>query len=70
MDVHQSAAGNINVTSNGVLDLSGTTATGSSGIFLTHDGTSGNVAATINANIIAGTGASAGTSDHLHQRGQ
>ena len=60
MDVHQSAAGNINVTSNGVLDLSGTTATGSSGIFLTHDGTSGNVAATINANIIAGTGASAG----------
>lgn len=55
MDVSQGGAGNINVTSNGVIDLSGTTQAGSSGIFLTHQGTSGNIAATINANIIAGT---------------
>ena len=60
MDVNQAGAGNINVTSNGVIDLSGTTQTGSSGIFLAHLGTSGNIAANINANIIAGTGGSAG----------
>jgi hypothetical protein len=60
IDVNQSGAGNISVTSNGVIDLSGTTQTGSSGIILDHAGTSGSITVNINANIIAGTGGSTG----------
>jgi uncharacterized protein with beta-barrel porin domain len=60
IDASQQGTGNISVTSNGVIDMSGTTQTGSSGMFLTHSGTSGNITTDINANIIAGTGGGVG----------
>ncbi|MDO9381245.1 MAG: autotransporter domain-containing protein [Hyphomicrobiaceae bacterium] len=60
MDVTHTGGGNIDVTSSGVIDLSGTTQTASSGMYLTHQGATGNISATINANIIAGAGGSIG----------
>jgi uncharacterized protein with beta-barrel porin domain len=55
MEVNQSGSGKIDVTSNGIIDLTGTTQTGSSGMVLSQTGILGSISATINANIIAGT---------------